>query len=84
MARSIFRNVLIIKRDEIIHDREVFYAVERARKAIGLSVSDLCLLSGISRTAYYKWKSGRGIMPETLESIQTALAENGANIVNQV
>lgn len=84
MARSVFGNVLIIKRDEIIHERQEFDRVERARIAIGMPVSELCFRANISRTAYYKWKSGRGIMPETLASVQKALAAKVQEIAKKV
>jgi|TARA_R100000005_G_scaffold96162_1_gene81117 transcriptional regulator with XRE-family HTH domain len=84
MARSVFGNVLIIKRDEIIHERHEFDRVEGARKAVGLSVSELCFRASISRTAYYKWKNGRGIMPETLASIQKALAAKVQELAKKV
>ena len=74
MARSIFRNVLIIKRAEIIKDRSVFEAIEEERVKIGATVADLCSEAGMSRQNYYRWRKGTGgIMEETRDSLTKAL-----------
>jgi transcriptional regulator with XRE-family HTH domain len=74
MARSIFRNVLIIKRAEIIKDRSVFEKIEEERLKIGATVTDLCAEAGMSRQNYYRWRKGTGgIMEETRTALIAAL-----------
>lgn len=74
MARSPFRNVLIIKRSEILDSRPVIETIEAQRKALGITIAALCKSAGVSRTAYYKWIEGRGMMPETEHALADALA----------
>ena len=74
MTRSIFRNVLIIKRSEILKDRAVFDEIEKERIKIGATVADLCAEAGMSRQNYYRWRRGTGgIMQETREALTSAL-----------
>jgi len=74
MARSIFRNVLIIKRSEILKDRAVFDEIEKERIKIGATVADLCAEAGMSRQNYYRWRRGAGgIMEETRIALIAAL-----------
>lgn len=73
VARSPFRNVLIIKRAEIIPSDTVLPAVEVRCAQVGMSISALCKKAGVTRTAYYHWKRGGGMMPETLQAIENAI-----------
>lgn len=73
VARSPFRNVLIIKRAEIIAADTVLPAIEARCAQVGMSVSALCRQAGVTRTAYYHWKRGGGMMPETLQAIESAI-----------
>jgi len=73
VARSPFRNVLIIKRSEIIAADTVLPAIEARCAQVGMSISTLCRQAGVTRTAYYHWKRGGGMMPETLQAIETAI-----------
>lgn len=52
-------------------------AIETRRMALGMSVSELCARADVSRTAYYKWRKGRGIMPETIDALEAALKLRG-------
>ena len=73
MARSLFRNVLIIKRSEILDSRPIIETIEAQRKALGITIAALCKSAGVSRTAYYRWIEGRGMMPETEQALADAL-----------
>lgn len=73
MPRSPFRNVLIIKRAKILDSRAIIEEIEEKRKECGMTISDLCIAAGVSRTAYYRWVEGRGIMPETESALRAAL-----------
>jgi hypothetical protein len=73
VARSPFRNVLIIKRSEIIAADTVLPTIEARCAQVGMSISTLCREAGVTRTAYYHWKRGGGMMPETLQAIENAI-----------
>lgn len=73
VARSPFRNVLIIKRSEIIAADTVLPEIEARRAQVGMSISTLCREAGVTRTAYYHWRRGGGMMPETLQAIESAI-----------
>ena len=72
--RSTYTGVLIIKRDEIIRNRSIFSEIEERRRTKGMSISEMCRRSGVSRHTYYKWRAGGGIMPETLAQIRRTLS----------
>lgn len=38
-----------------------------------MSISALCREAGVTRTAYYHWKRGGGMMPETFQAIENAI-----------
>jgi hypothetical protein len=71
--RSEYTGCLIIRRADIIKDAGVFQDIEKRRVAVRMSVSELCRRANVSRRAYYNWKNGAGIMPETLEDVTRAL-----------
>lgn len=47
--------------------------IENARAQHGFSIRTICDAAGVSLTAYYKWRAGRGIMPETRAAVRAAL-----------
>ena len=75
MPRSPFRNVLIIKRADIRDASDTLARIERARAKHGLSIRSICDAAGVSLTAYYQWRAGRGIMPETQAAVRSAIRQ---------
>lgn len=73
MPRSAFRNVLIIKRAAIRDASDTLARIDEARAEHGLSIGSICKAAGVSLTAYYQWRSGRGIMPETEAAVRAAI-----------
>ncbi|WP_432431518.1 transposase [Chelatococcus daeguensis] len=75
MPRSPFRNVLIIKRCEILDTTSILALIEEAQANHGISIRAICRAAGVSTTSYYQWRAGRGIMPETQAAVRSAIRQ---------